>query len=83
MGLVPMALQINMNFFERTISYGGITSVWWVQLATAVISGLAFSTMLTLVVIPSMLAMPANIMALFGFGKKAEVVDCRRGNPSA
>ncbi len=64
LGLVPMALQINMNFFERTISYGGITSVWWVQLATAVISGLAFSTVLTLIVIPSMLAMPANFMAM-------------------
>ncbi|MEE9314932.1 MAG: efflux RND transporter permease subunit [Rhizobiaceae bacterium] len=64
LGLVPMALQINMDFFARTISYGGITSVWWVQLATAVISGLAFSTVLTLVVIPSMLAMPANFMAV-------------------
>ncbi len=58
LGLIPMALQINMNFFERTIALGGITSVWWVQLSTAIISGLAFSTILTLVVIPSMLACP-------------------------
>ena len=63
LGLIPMALQINMNFFERTIAYGGITSVWWVQLSTASIAGLAFSTILTLVMIPSMLALPANIMA--------------------
>lgn len=63
LGLVPMALQINMNFFDRTIAYGGITSVWWVQLSTAVISGLAFSTLLTLIFIPSMLALPANIAA--------------------
>lgn len=63
MGLVPMALQINMNFFEQTIAYGGITSVWWVQLSTAVIFGLAFSTLLTLIFIPSMLALPANIVA--------------------
>jgi multidrug efflux pump len=60
-----MALQINMNFFERVISSGGITSVWWVQLSTAIISGLAFSTLLTLVMIPSLLAMPANIVAPF------------------
>ncbi|MFD0915720.1 efflux RND transporter permease subunit [Pseudahrensia aquimaris] len=65
LGLVPMALQLNVNFFERTISYGGITSVWWVQLSIAVISGLAFSTLLTLVVIPAMLSLPSNIMALF------------------
>ncbi len=60
LGLVPMALQINMNFFTQTISVGGITSIWWVQLSTAIIFGLAFSTMLTLVMIPSMLALPAN-----------------------
>jgi len=59
MGLVPMALQINFNFFDRIIQVGGITSVWWVQLSTAVISGLAFSTLLTLIVIPTMLAMPS------------------------
>ncbi len=67
LGLVPMALQINMNFFSQTIAYGGITSVWWVQLSTAIISGLAFSTLLTLIVIPSMLAMPANMVAPFNW----------------
>jgi len=65
LGLIPMALQLNMNFFDRTISYGGITSVWWVQLSTAIISGLAFATVLTLVLIPSMLTVPANIVAPF------------------
>ncbi|MEL6752110.1 MAG: efflux RND transporter permease subunit, partial [Pseudomonadota bacterium] len=79
LGLIPMAMQINMNFISQTIAYGGITSVWWVQLSTAIIGGLAFSTVLTLVVIPSMLAMPANFVGvaswmgrLFGFGKKEE-----------
>ncbi len=76
LGLIPMALQLNMNFFERTIAYGGITSVWWVQLSTAIISGLAFSTILTLIVIPSMLAMPANIVAVFNWttGRKPQAV---------
>ena len=76
LGLIPMALQLNMNFFERTIAYGGITSVWWVQLSTAIISGLAFSTILTLIVIPSMLAMPANIVAVFNWttGRKPQPV---------
>lgn len=59
MGLVPMALQINFNFFDRIIQVGGITSIWWVQLSTAIISGLAFSTLLTLILIPTMLAMPS------------------------
>ncbi|MFN3225035.1 MAG: efflux RND transporter permease subunit [Hyphomicrobiales bacterium] len=57
-GLIPMALQINLNFFDRVIQVGSITSIWWVQLATAVISGLAFSTVLTLVIVPVMLCLP-------------------------
>ena len=61
LGLVPMALQINMNFLTQTISIGSITSIWWVQLSTAIIFGLAFSTMLTLILIPSLLSMPANL----------------------
>lgn len=62
LGLIPMALQINFNFFTQTTSVGGITSIWWVQLSTAIISGLAYSTVLTLVMIPTLLAMPNNIM---------------------
>jgi multidrug efflux pump len=64
-GLIPMALQINLNFFDRVIQVGSITSVWWVQLATAVISGLAFSTVLTLVIVPVMLCLPTVWAASF------------------
>lgn len=58
MGLIPMALQLNLDFVNRTVLVGGITSVWWVQLSTAIIFGLAFSTLLTLIVIPTLLVMP-------------------------
>jgi multidrug efflux pump len=61
MGLVPMALSINLNFLTQTITVGSITAIWWIQLSTAVISGLAFSTILTLVFIPVMLTVPVNI----------------------
>lgn len=57
-GLIPMATQINFDFFERVTALGSITAVWWVQLSTAIIFGLAFSTILTLIVIPTMLAIP-------------------------
>lgn len=65
LGLIPMALAINVNFIDRIITVGSITAIWWVQLSTAVISGLAFSTLLTLVLIPVMLSMPTNIATLF------------------
>lgn len=58
LGLLPMALQVNLNFFDRVIEYGSITSIWWVQLSTAIIFGLGFSTLLTLVLTPALLALP-------------------------
>jgi multidrug efflux pump len=64
LGLIPMALTINMDYFDRMISVGSITSVWWVQLSTAVISGLAFSTLLTLILTPVLLSLPANFSNL-------------------
>ena len=65
LGLIPMALAINVNFIERIVSYGSITAIWWIQLSTAVISGLAFSTLLTLILIPVLLSMPINIASFY------------------
>lgn len=65
LGLIPMALQITIDFFDRSILVGGITSIWWVQLSTAIIFGLSFSTMLTLILIPTMLAAPSILKARF------------------
>ncbi len=53
-----MALQINLDFVNREIVIGGPVSVWWVQLSTAIIFGLGFSTLLTLVLVPVLLAAP-------------------------
>ncbi|MCX2723197.1 efflux RND transporter permease subunit [Roseibium salinum] len=64
-GLIPMATMINLDFFNQVVSFGGITAVWWVQLATAVISGLAFSTVLTLLMIPVMIAVPSVWAGVF------------------
>ena len=57
-GLLPMALQINMNFFDRSIQIGSVTSIWWVQLSTSIIFGLTFATLITLVLTPTLLAAP-------------------------
>ena len=57
-GLLPMALQINVDFFERAVHFGGVTSVWWVQLSTAIIAGLSFATLLTLILTPVWIAAP-------------------------
>jgi multidrug efflux pump len=59
-GLVPMATAVNLNFFSQTVAVGGITAIWWIQLSTAVIAGLAFSTILTLIMIPVAIAIPST-----------------------
>ena len=62
LGLVPMALMLNVNFFSGSFSVGGEASEWWVQIATAVIFGLGFSTLFILLVTPVWLTMP-KVMA--------------------
>ena len=57
-GLIPMATMVNFDFLTPAIRYGSLNAFWWVQLSTAIISGLAFSTLLTLVFVPLMLSLP-------------------------
>ena len=67
-GLMPMATQVNVDFFGRDVSVGGPVTVWWVQLSTAIIFGLGFATLLTLVVTPVLLAAPEVIRENFRGG---------------
>ena len=60
-GLLPMVFQLNVNFAGGHIGQGSQSSEWWVLLSTAVVAGLAFSTVLTLVLTPVMLAAPTVI----------------------
>ena len=57
-GLLPMVFQLNVNWFDRSVQVGSVTSTWWVQLATAISFGLAFATLLTLILTPVLLAAP-------------------------
>jgi len=57
LGLMPMVLQINLDFFNRTVVLGAPSTQWWAQLATAVAGGLAFATVLTLVLTPCLLVL--------------------------
>ena len=60
-GLTPVALQITIDWFGRSIEFGGLMSAWWVPFSTAVIWGLGFSSLLTLFLIPTLLAFPIYI----------------------
>ena len=60
-GLMPMVLGVNINLIGRDISVGAPSSQWWTQLASSVAGGLAFATILTLVLTPSLLMIQANV----------------------
>lgn len=63
LGLMPMVLGVNIDFITRKISVGGPSTQWWTQLSTAIAFGLAFATILTLIVTPSALMLKANVAA--------------------
>lgn len=57
-GLLPLMFQLHPNFRSGHIEYRAPGSEWWVQLSAAVVWGLSFATLLTLVLTPVMLAAP-------------------------
>jgi multidrug efflux pump len=61
-GLMPMVLGVNVNLIGREISIGAPSSQWWTQLASSVAGGLAFATILTLLLTPSLLMIQANLV---------------------
>lgn len=61
LGLLPMVTGVNIDFLSRTVSIGAPSMQWWSQLSTAIVFGLGFATVLTLVVTPSALMIKANI----------------------
>jgi len=60
-GLLPMASGISIDLIGREIEVGGPVASYWVQLASAIVSGLSFATLLTLIVTPSLLIAPEAI----------------------
>ena len=70
-GLTPVALQTTIDWFGRSIEFGGLMSAWWVPFSTAVIWGLGFSSLLTLFLIPALLALPEYLKEKkFNFDKR-------------
>jgi len=61
LGLMPMVLGLNIDFVAREVSLGAPTVQLWRQLSTAIVFGLGFATVLTLIVTPSLLMLRANV----------------------
>lgn len=71
LGLVPLATGFNLDFFglytslSPNIYWGGEQAAWWAPMAIAVIAGLTFATVLTLVVVPVLYSIVDDISLFF------------------
>ena len=61
LGLMPMVFALNIDLIEREVSVGAPATQYWTQLSSAVAGGLAFATILTLLLTPSLLMIQANV----------------------
>lgn len=63
LGLMPMVIGLNINFFTREIVYGAPSSQWWTELSSAIAGGVIITMVLTLIVTPAMLILGENVTA--------------------
>ncbi|EZH80685.1 acriflavin resistance protein [Ectopseudomonas composti] len=60
LGLMPMVLSINVDLVTPSLGFGAPSTQWWTQLSSAIAGGLAFATVLTLLLTPCMLLLGAR-----------------------
>jgi multidrug efflux pump len=65
LGLLPMACSLSVDLVNREISYGSQLSMFWVPLSQAIVWGLTFASVLTLIATPAMIALPHQLKSLF------------------
>ena len=61
LGLLPMATGVSFDFRKMALDIGGESSQWWGPMAVAVIFGLGFATLLTLIVVPVLCSMVDSV----------------------
>src|SRR4029079_10066571 len=55
LGVLPIAFGMNIEFLSRELTIGAPATQWWISLSTAIVFGLGFATILTLIVTPAAL----------------------------
>ena len=63
LGLLPMVMRINVDLVTREVTSGAPSTQWWQQLSSTIAFGLAFATILTLIVTPALLMIRSNVVA--------------------
>lgn len=65
LGLMPMVLGVNIDFASRLVQVGAPSTQWWTQLSSAIVFGLSFATILTLLFTPCALMLRENLRVRF------------------
>ncbi|MDE3237503.1 MAG: efflux RND transporter permease subunit [Paracoccaceae bacterium] len=55
LGVLPIAFGLNLELLTHETTMGAPSTQWWISLSSAIVFGLAFATVLTLIVTPSLL----------------------------
>jgi len=78
LGLMPMVLSMNIDLIGRTISFGAPSTQWWTQLASAIVGGLSFATLLTLVLTPCLLVLGDQLLNAWHGWRQARACNSSR-----
>ena len=60
-GLLPLAIGVSVDVLGRNFEVGSRVVGWWQNLASSIVFGLGFSTILTLIFTPAALMLPSQI----------------------
>src|SRR4029079_11268306 len=63
LGVLPIAFGVNLDFVLREVTVGAPSTQWWISLSTAIVFGLGFATILTLIVTPAALLLIEQMSA--------------------
>ena len=71
LGVLPIAFGVNIDFLTREVLIGAPATQWWINLSTAIVFGLGFATVLTLIVTPAALMAIENMAVRRRRGRRA------------
>jgi multidrug efflux pump len=63
-------MHVSIDLIGAEVEVGGPITSQWVSLASAIVFGLSFGTILTLIVTPAMLALPDRLRNMIGRAPK-------------
>jgi multidrug efflux pump len=61
LGLLPLACGLSIDLISRSITTNGEMALFWAPLSQAIVFGLSFATLLTLIATPALLALPVDV----------------------